>query len=69
MQNFFPVPEIFSVRKKECQAFQSCWNKHLGKSKLVYTRTMDGRKLLLKARLFHIHNVNNELTKKNVVWR
>jgi superfamily II DNA or RNA helicase len=69
LNNFFPVPEIFSARKKECQIFQSHWNKHLGKSKLVYTRTMNGRKLLLKARLFHIHNVNNELTKKNVVWK
>ncbi|WP_240628386.1 DEAD/DEAH box helicase family protein [Tenacibaculum singaporense] len=69
LDNFFPVPEIFGVRKKECQIFQSHWNKHLGKSKLVYTRTMDGRKLLLKARLFHIHNINNELTKKNVVWK
>ncbi|NVK07752.1 MAG: DEAD/DEAH box helicase family protein [Tenacibaculum sp.] len=69
LHNFFPVPEIFGVRKKECQIFQSHWNKHLGKSKLVYTRTMDGRKLLLKARLFHIHNMNSELTKKNVVWK
>ncbi|CAM1368189.1 conserved hypothetical protein [Tenacibaculum litoreum] len=69
LNNFFPVPEIFSARKKECQIFQSHWNKHIGKSKLVYTRTMNGRKLLLKARLFHIHNVNNELTKKNVVWK
>lgn len=69
LHNFFSVPEIFGVRKKECLVFQSCWNKHLGKSKLVYTRTMNGRKLLLKARLFHIHNVNNELTKKNVVWK
>lgn len=69
LNNFFPVPEIFGVRKKECQVFQSNWNKHLGKSKLVYTRTLDGRKLLLKARLFHIHNVNSELTKKNVVWK
>ncbi len=69
LNNFFPVPEIFGVRKKECQVFQSHWNKHLGKSKLVYTRTLDGRKLLLKARLFHIHNVNSELTKKNVVWK
>ncbi|CAM1367526.1 conserved hypothetical protein [Tenacibaculum sediminilitoris] len=69
LNNFFPVPEIFGVRKKECEVLQSCWNKHLGKSKLVYTRTINGRKLLLKARLFHIHNVNNELTKKNVVWK
>ncbi len=69
LHHFFPVPEIFGVRKKECQVFLSHWNKHMGKSKLVYTRTMEGRKLLLKARLFHIHNVNNELTKKNVVWK
>lgn len=69
LYNFFSVPEIFGVRKKECLVFQSHWNKHFGKSKLVYTRTIDGRKLLLKARLFHIHNINNELTKKNVVWK
>lgn len=69
LNNFFPVPEIFAVRKKESQIFQSFWNKHFGRSKLVYTRTLNGRKLLLKARLFNIENVNNELTKKSVVWK
>ncbi|WGH76416.1 DEAD/DEAH box helicase family protein [Tenacibaculum tangerinum] len=69
LHHFFPVPEIFGVRKKECQVFHSNWNKYLGSSKLVYTRTIEGRKLLLKARLFHIHNVNNKLTKKNIIWK
>ena len=69
ISNFFALPEIFSNTKKEALLFQQNWLKNLGKSKLVYTRNKTGRRLLLKARLAHIHNKDKKLTKKNVIWK
>ena len=68
-QNFYPVPEIFSTKKEQALLFQKHWNHQLGKSKLIYTRSISGRKHLLRARLFHVHNIHNEMTKKNIIWK
>lgn len=69
VENFYAVPELFSNRKKEALLFQKHWSKHLGKSKLLYTRNLKGRKLLLKARFYHASVVDKEITRKNVVWK
>ncbi|CAM1366174.1 conserved membrane protein of unknown function [Tenacibaculum soleae] len=68
-QNFYPVPTIFSARKKQALVYQKHWNKNLGKSLLIYTRNTRGRKLLLRAKLFHVRNIQNEMTKKNIIWK
>ncbi|SDR78379.1 Helicase conserved C-terminal domain-containing protein [Polaribacter sp. KT25b] len=67
--NFFAIPEIFSNNKKEALLFQENWLKHLGKSKLIYTRNKIGRRILLKARLSYIYNIDKKITKKNVIWK
>lgn len=69
IHNFFSLPEIFSDNKKNAVLFQRNWLKHLGKSKIIYTRNRSGRHLLLKARLAHIYNTNKKITKKNVIWK
>ena len=68
-QNFYPVPDILSKRKEQALLFQEHWNYQLGKSKLIYTRSIRGRKHLLRARLFHVHNIHNEITRKNIIWK
>lgn len=69
VQNFFPIPELFGVNKKSAEIFHLFWQQYIGKSELLYTRNSKGRKLLLKARLFHIHNAHKKITKKNIVWK
>ncbi|WP_405605529.1 DEAD/DEAH box helicase family protein [Polaribacter sp. Asnod1-A03] len=69
ISNFFAIPEVFSNNKKEALLFQKKWLKNLGKSKLIYTRNKIGRRLLLKARLAHIHNRDKKLTKQSVIWK
>lgn len=68
IENFFTVPSIFGEKKQTALLFLGHWNKELGRSKLVYTRHELGRKLLLKARIFHISNAKKKLTKKAVIW-
>ncbi|MEO8773812.1 MAG: hypothetical protein ABI263_00640 [Gelidibacter sp.] len=69
IENFYVVPELFGDHKKRALIFQKHWNHNLGKSKLVYTRHFEGRKLLLKARLFHISNKFKEVSKEVMVWK
>jgi len=48
--SYFNVPTLFGNNKKNAELFYSHWKKHVGKSKLIYTRNTDGRKALLNAR-------------------
>lgn len=47
---YYPIPEIFSKNKKSADFFNKSWNKIIGKSELVFTRSIEGRKILLKLR-------------------
>lgn len=69
VENFYPVPEIFGDKKENALIFQKYWSKYMGRNKLIYTRHVDGRKLLLKARLFHVYNAFKEVTKEVMVWK
>ena len=69
VESFYPVPDIFGDKKENAVLFQKHWTNYLGKNKLVYTRQFDGRKLLLKARLFHVYNAFSKMTKEVVVWK
>ena len=68
IQNFYSVPELFGDKRKRCLIFQKHWNNHVGTSKIFYTRNLEGRKILLKARMFHISNTLEKTTKKAVIW-
>lgn len=49
-EQYFPVPEVFAKNKKSAEFFHKNWNKIVGASELIFTRTIDGRKILLKLR-------------------
>ncbi|NMH89241.1 DEAD/DEAH box helicase family protein [Flavivirga algicola] len=67
--NFYSVPEIFGDKKENALVFRKYWRIYLGSNKLFYTRHIEGRKLLLKARLSHIYHVFKKVSKQVVVWR
>ncbi len=68
IQNYYSVPELFGDKKKRCEIFLKNWKNHVGYSEVLYTRHLEGRKILLKARMFHLSNSFNETTKKAVIW-
>ena len=50
-EDYFAVPDLLA-RKKDCaEVFARNWRGHVGPVQLVYTRTPDGRKVLLRARM------------------
>lgn len=69
VENFYPVPEIFGNKKENALVFQNFWTKYIGRNKLVFTRQVEGRKLLLKARLFHVYNAFKKVSKEVIVWK
>lgn len=69
VENFYPVPDLFGDKKENALVFQKHWKAYLGKTKLIFTRSVEGRKLLLKARLFHVYNAFKEVTKEVMVWK
>ncbi|MEP3837320.1 MAG: DEAD/DEAH box helicase family protein [Algibacter sp.] len=69
VENFYPVPESFGNKKENALVFKRYWTKYVGRNKLVFTRQVEGRKLLLKARLFHVYNAFKEVSKEVVVWK
>ncbi|WP_233098769.1 DEAD/DEAH box helicase family protein [Aureibaculum flavum] len=69
IQNYFPVPQLFGDKKERCEIFLKNWSDHMGKSNVFYTRHLEGRKMLVKARLFHISGAIKEVTKKSIIWK
>lgn len=48
--DYHSVPEVIARRKESAEQFHRAWKAHVGESKLIFTRTADGRLLLLRAR-------------------
>ncbi len=69
LRNYYVVPAQFGKRKDEAERFHKCWKKHVDGSKLLYTRSLAGRKELLKARLSHIVYQFREVSKKAITWK
>ena len=69
IRNYYVVPGDFGKRKSDALLYHRNWIKHVGRSKLVYTRTLTGRKQLLKARMAHIMQHVSENATKAVTWK
>jgi len=68
VENFYAVPDIFGDKKENALIFQKYWKRYIGRNKLVFTRQVEGRKLLLKARLFHVYNAFKKVSKEVIAW-
>jgi hypothetical protein len=47
---FHPVPNLLSVRRELAEAFARHWTAYVGGGELIYTRSDQGRDILLEAR-------------------
>ncbi len=50
-RDYHAVPEILGRKKVTANYFKQAWSKLVGRCNLIYTRTLSGRKFLLKARM------------------
>jgi len=67
--SYFSVPDIFAQRKKEASVFHEFWKEYLGASELIFTRNLEGRKLLLKARFNELKKDTHVKTKQATIWK
>lgn len=59
-KDYHAVPEILGKNKETAINFRNNWIKYVGSCELIFTRTLKGRKLLLKSRLLSLSAQINE---------
>lgn len=64
--SYFNVPSILDNDKEHASIFLNEWNKNVCKGNLIYTRSKEGRKLLLKARKNSMAYNENFFVRKEV---
>lgn len=69
IENFYPVPDVFGKNKDDAALFYKFWIRYMGMSKLIFTRQPEGRRILLKARLFHHSNELKNNIDDLTVWK
>ena len=67
--DYFAIPAIFSSKKKDVQVFEKLWMKYIGPCECVYTRNLEGRKILLKARNLAFSSLKRNKSKKLSKWQ
>jgi len=60
ISTYYNVPNVLSVNRRYADIFYQNWCKYIGKSKLIYTKSLKGRNILLKARIktFNYTNID-----------
>ena len=49
--DYHPVAEVLAKNKSTAEMFAKQWRRYVGECKLISTRTIDGRKIILKSRI------------------
>ena len=66
--DYHSVPAAIAKKKKSVEIFNHLWHKYIGSSRVYYTRTVSGRKLLLKARKSAFSSLVRPKSKKVNKW-
>lgn len=68
-KDYHSVPEIIGRKKQSAEYFKKQWRRLVGACNLVYTRTIEGRKLLLKSRIHSLASAFEDKTERINKWR
>jgi len=68
-RDYHSVPEVLGGKKKFAEGFESNWRQFVGACELVYTRSVEGRKLLLKSRIKSLASQFEEKTERVNRWK
>ena len=66
--DYHPVPALIGQNKTYAAYFVKKWNRYVGTAKLVYTRNIEGRLMLLKARTKSLAASFQKKTDRVSVW-
>ena len=68
-KDYHSVPDAIGRKRKNAEYFASMWLRFVGSATLVYTRTIEGRKLLLKSRINSLASEFQDPTERINKWR
>lgn len=68
-KDYHSVPETIGQNKKMAEYFESQWKRFVGSCELVYTRTVEGRKMLLKSRISSLSSEFEDKVERINRWR
>lgn len=68
-KDYHSVPEVLGKRKASASHFEAGWRKHVGRCKLVFTRNVEGRKILLRSRLHSLASEFQHRSERINIWR
>jgi predicted nucleic acid-binding Zn ribbon protein len=66
--DYHAVPAALGARKENAERFAELWRGGVGSSKLVFTRTADGRRTLLRARASSFAAGFQRIVDRRSVW-
>lgn len=66
--DFHPVPDLIGKKKESAEFYAKRWNRYVGPSKLIYTRTQEGRLTLLNARTQSLAGSFRKKTDQLSIW-
>jgi superfamily II DNA or RNA helicase len=68
-QDYHTVPESLGKNKKLAEFFENQWQQKVGNCELIFTRTMEGRKALLKSRVKSLSSQFEEKVEHVNKWK
>jgi hypothetical protein len=68
-KDYHAVPQIIGNKKEFAEYYAKMWSRYVGSMELVYTRTTEGRKLLLKARTHSVSAAFQKRSEKRCCWK
>ena len=67
--DYFAIPSAIATNKRWVEMFKRLWNKYIGNCDIVYTRSPEGRKVLLKARKHAFSSSQRKKAKRLSKWQ
>ncbi len=68
-EDYFAVPEVLARKSAAAQAFADLWRRRIGPVTLVNTRTPEGRRILLRARVHSLAATFQPAAERVSCWR
>lgn len=67
--DYHSVPELIGRNKKTAEYFEKQWKRKVGSCELIYTRTIEGRKILLRSRINSLSSEFEQKSERINKWR
>ena len=68
-RDYHAVPQVIGRKKELAAVFARNWRRHVGPAKLIYTRNLEGRKALLRARAHSMASAFQKRSKRISCWK